>query len=241
MMRGSGSRTFWVLTGLAITFLIVFLIICVTMWGSLSALRGELQAKLQQKQELDGELQAQNKGALESENVQLDDRLSRLEQGLPQREYVPTLLKQIEQEALLTRNDVLELRQGEWRRGIVAGAPAAAASGAETTPAAGGAAAGAGEAAAGAGEEAEQPAGQRYEELDVTLRLKGSYRSGFDFLKALAAMRKMLYVKQIDVRRSGNAVRPDGSAEAEIQLEMTAYILEPTSGFPGRIVGEVVQ
>lgn len=229
-MRGGATRTFWILTAMAVVFLILFLAISATMWNRVASMEREAQAARQKRDALKAEVEGVSKDELLRRNGELDARLGQLERDLPQPAYVPTLLRQLEREAALTYNDVTEIRPGELRRGQVVGSPAG---GAETTPAAAGA----------EGETEQEPqaaGGQRYDELDITLRMRGSFHTAFDLLKRMGALRKMLYVKSISAQRAGREIRPhDGRAEIELDLEVAAYILEPHGGFPGQLTGTV--
>jgi Tfp pilus assembly protein PilO len=185
---------------------------------------------------------------LQQENQELAAELSEIERSLPEREYVPTLLRQIESGAAMTHNDLVELRQGEIRKGLVAAVGGAAgtegadqqagAQGAAGTNPPGGAAAGgaaAGGAAAGAAA-ATFASGQRYSEMDIEVRLDGSYVGAFEFMRHLGKIGKIIAVETIEIEKSGtHEKRADGVAVAGIQLDCKAYILEPRSGFPGQV------
>lgn len=226
-MRGGATRAFWILTAMAVVFLILFLVVSATMWNRMAAIDREAQDARDKLQALKTAVQGEDIAELERHDAQLEERLSHLERDLPQPAYVPTLLRQLEREALLTHNDVTEVRPGELRRGRIVGAPEA-----EATPTATGTEGGTEEAAPAA-------TGQRYDELDIVLRLRGSYHSTFEFLKRIGSLRKMLYLQNLTVQRAGMEMRPDNRAEIDVELQLVAYILEPRAGFPGRLVPEV--
>ena len=220
MTSGSfANRAFWVLASIALALLILFLVIFVSWMNQLNALRAAEANATARLAELKNAVTGVNTQQLQEENARLDAILSVLEKDLPQAAYVPTLLRQIESEALLTRNTQTDLRLGELQTGKVitrTGAPVAGAS------------------ANGA-----QPLGLRYDEQELAIRFRGSYQSGFELLKAMARLRKMLYVKEIGIQRRGDAFRSDGGTEAEIDFDVTAFVLEPAGGFPGKVVAQV--
>jgi Tfp pilus assembly protein PilO len=181
---------------------------------------------------------------LQKENEELAAELSEIERSLPERDYVPTLLRQIESGAAMTHNDLVELRQGEIRRGLVAAVGGAAgtegadqqtgAQGARGANAAGGAPAGT--AAAGGANPGTLTSGQRYSEMDIEVRLEGSYVGAFEFVRHLGRIGKIIAVQTVEIEKSGTREkRPDGVAVAGIKLDCKAYILEPRSGFPGQV------
>ena len=218
------NRAFWVLASIALALLVLFLVVCVTMWNQIARLRAEEADAVRRLAELQNAVNTVNVKQLREQNTRLDDILSALELELPQRAYVPTLLWQIEFAALHTGNDISEARPGEWHVGKVITRV-----GTLAPPTAD----------AGQGEAA-QVQGQRYDELDLVLRFRGSYHTAFDLLKAMASLGKMLYIKEVNIqRRGGDMVRPDGGAEADIDFDVTAFILEPAGGFPGTVVAEV--
>lgn len=257
-MRGGANRAFWVLTAVAVVFLILFLVVSASMWNKMASIDREAQDAKQKLQTLQNEVEQggsfdTNLAKLQARNSDLELRLKQLNLDLPQADFVPTLVKQLEQEAALTHNDVTEIRPGELRQGQVMGAPAAGAAvaGGAATPAAGAAAGGAGAAtpaaaggAAGAQagtEGAEAAGGQRYDELDLSVRMRGSYQSVFGFLKRMANLREMLFMKSITLQRTGQELRPDQRAQIEVELQLIAYILQPRGGFPAQLTGQVFQ
>ncbi|MFQ5810088.1 MAG: hypothetical protein ACE5JM_10760 [Armatimonadota bacterium] len=223
MTSGSfANRAFWVLASIALALLILFLVVFVNWMNGLHSLReAEVDARARLA-ELQNAVTGVDKQELQEQSDRLDAILSVLELDLPQRAYVPTLLRQVETKALLTGNTHAEARLGELHTGKVITRPGAA------DPAAG---------------EATQLVGQRYDEQDLMLRFRGSYQSAFQLLKEMGAptsrKMKMLFVKDISVQRRGNELRPDGGAAAEIDFDVTAFILEPAGGFPGRVVAQV--
>ncbi|MGD8237307.1 MAG: hypothetical protein PVH68_02030 [Armatimonadota bacterium] len=223
MTSGSfANRAFWVLASIALALLVLFLVVFVNWMNGLHSLRAaEVDARARLA-ELKNAVTGVNTEDLQAQSDSLDTVLSVLELDLPQRAYVPTLLRQVETKALLTGNTHAEARLGELHTGKVITRPGAPAPGVA---------------------EGAQPIGQRYDEQELMLRFRGSYQSAFRLLKEMGAptsrKMKMLFVKDISIQRRGNALRPDGGAEAEIDFDVTAFILEPAGGFPGRVVARV--
>jgi len=169
---------------------------------------------------------------LKLDNQELADELSEIERSLPEREYMPTLIRQIESGAAMTKNDLLELRQGEIRTGLTAGAAAAGGEGDKGE--------GAADKGGGTGGEATAPTGQRYSEMDMEVRLDGSFMGAFDFVRHLGKIGKIISVETLEIEKAGaKTKRADGRAGTTIRLDCKAYILEPRSGFPGQVTARV--
>jgi len=146
---------------------------------------------------------------LEEENGALSAELNEIEQALPEQDYVPTLLRQIEDLAATTGVTV-----AEWRKGDIV----------------------TGKRVGGGGEgEGEEQQGQAYSEMDMDLALDASYKGVFNFVKQLGTMGKIISVESIDISKVGDAFRHDGFAAATVRMSMKAYILPPRSGFPGEV------
>jgi Tfp pilus assembly protein PilO len=199
------------------------------------ALHTQRVAAAQGLADLKAAVEGVNSEQLTQENQALTDELSEIERSLPEREYVPTLLRQIESGAVMTGNDLTELRQGEIRTGLVAaaGVPGAAGEVPEGTPPPEG-----GETptpAAGAEGAAPLQSGQRYSEMDIEVRLDGTYMGTFEFIRQLGKLGKIISVENVAIEKSGTREqRAAGQPSASIKLGCKAYILEPRSGFPGQ-------
>ncbi len=160
---------------------------------------------------------------LQEENESLGMELSEIERSLPEAEYVPTLMRQIESSLAMTGNDLIEIVQGEIRRGKVA----------LITPASVDQGGGEDEQGEGATETAQ---GQRYDEMDVNVRFDGSYKGAFDFLQQLGALGKIIAVETVEIEKVGTGeIRPGDQAAAKVRLQAKAYILAPQTGFPGEL------
>jgi Tfp pilus assembly protein PilO len=214
-------------------------------------LLGQRNSLEQQRTELRTAVQGVDLQKLRDENAALAGELSDIERALPEAEYMPTLIRQMESTAALTGNDIIELRPGEIRRGLSL-AKEGAASGseegkegsAETKPEGGeGKKAAAGGTAAAGGNQAgaeEDEGGQRYDEMDIELRFDGSYAGAFEFIKQLGKLGKIISVDIVEIERAGpTEVRPDGRAAATVRLQTKAYILAPRTGFPGELTIKV--
>jgi Tfp pilus assembly protein PilO len=223
MMAALKNRRFLVFGGAALVC-ILFLTASVMVHARQSySLYGERKAAGEELSELRSVVQGVDFDELQEENGRLLAELGEIERSLPEAEYVPTLIRQIENMLAMTGNDLIELRQGEIRRGMVA----------LITPAA---------ADQGGGEEGgeegatETAQGQRYDEMDVELRFEGSYKGAFDFVKQLGKLGKLIAVESVEIEKAGSAeIRPDGQAAAKVRLQVRAYILAPQSGFPGEL------
>jgi len=239
-LRNKRFLVFGGAAALCLLFLGGSLVVHLRQYYSLHTQRVAAQAQLD---ELKKAIEGIDTDKLKQENDALANELSEIERSLPEREYVPTLLRQIESGAALTGNDLANISRGEMRTGLQAGPGAPGAEGA-TPPgdaaakegAAAGGAAAAGAAAGAAGEEPAIQGGQRYSEMDIEVRLRGSYASGFDFIKHLGKIGKIISVGSVEIERAGTReLRDSGEAEVETKLGCKAYILEPRSGFPGQV------
>jgi Tfp pilus assembly protein PilO len=235
-MSGSAlaQRAFWVLAAIALILLVMFLVVLVWMSGQASSLRAQEDDAKARLAEVENAVKAVDIEALQKTNLELDQKLSVLELQLPQRAYVPTLLKQIESEALETGNDVAETRPGELRKGKLitktGTSPSSTTSTSSSTTE-----------GDDQDKEGDELTGQRYDELDLVLRFRGSYHTAFGLLKRMGSHRKMMYIKDINLQRAADLLRPDGRAETTIDFDVTCFILEPAGGFPGRVVATVYE
>jgi Tfp pilus assembly protein PilO len=250
MMAALRNKRFLVFGGAAALCLLFLVGSVVVHLRQYYSLRVAQVAANQQLAELKQAVEGVDSAKLEAENQTLGDDLSDIERSLPEREYVPTLMRQIESGAALTHNDLVELQQGDIERGLTIGAGGAAGepaaggqSGAEgkageTSP--GGAPAG-GQAAQGGAAPTPEGTGQRYSRMGIEVRLSGSYVGAFEFMRHLGSIGKIIAVDGIEVERAvGTEKRPDGRATAGIKLDCKAYILEPLSGFPGEVTVRVL-
>jgi len=221
MMAALRNRRFLVFGGAALVC-IVFLSVAVMVHARQSySLYAERNAAAEELAELRGAIEGVDFDTLQEENGKLATELNEIERALPEAEYVPTLIRQIENTAAMTGNDLVELRQGEIVKGKVALIEAAVV-------------------ADGEGKQGEENAatetaqGQRYDEMDVELRFDGTYRGAFDFLKQLGSIGKIIAVETVEIEKAGaKELRPDGRAAAKVRLQAKAYILAPQGGFPG--------
>ncbi len=188
-------------------------------------LYAQRKAADEQFQELRGAIEGVDFDKLQEQNGALASELDEIERSLPEAEYVPTLMRQIEDTLAITGNELIEIRQGEIRRGKVA----------LITPAS--VDQGGGEEAAAASEGATETAqGQRYDEMDFDVRFNGSYRGVFDYLKQLGSLGKIISVETVEVERDATGeLRGDNRVPAKASLRARAYILAPQSGFPGEL------
>jgi len=192
----------------------------------------------QRRKELEGAVRGVDLTKLRQENDALGAELSDIERSLPEAEYMPTLIRQIENTAALTGNDIIELRPGEIRKGKVASTAGQEPPGSEGGKTKEGGERKSGQGATGQDQGAAegQSTGQRYDEMDIELRFDGSYTGAFDFIKALGKLGKIISVEVVEIEKAGpHEVRPDRRAAAAVRLQVKAYILAPRTGFPGEL------
>lgn len=248
MMAALRNRRFLVFGGATAVCLIILAVSFVVHVRKYYALRAEQAAAERQVAELRRALEGIQVEKLEQENQALAQELSEIERSLPEREYVPTLIRQIESGAAMTRNDLIELRQGEIRKGLVASLRGAAmqqeGTGEAGTSGMSGATTKEGEQATGAdASEGDAPiqSGQRYSEMDIEVRLEGTYKGAFEFIRHLGKIGKIIAVETVEIERTaGREPQPGAEAPATIKLACKAYILEPRSGFPGEITIKIL-
>jgi Tfp pilus assembly protein PilO len=188
-------------------------------------LHSQRKAADEQLQELHTAIEGVDFEKLQEQNEALAAELDEIERSLPEAEYVPTLMRQIEHTLAITGNELIEIRQGEIRRGKVA----------LITPAS--VDQGGGEEAAAEAEGATETAqGQRYDEMDFEVRFNGSYKGAFDYLKQLGSLGKIIAVETVEIERGApGTLRVENRAPAQARLQARAYILAPQSGFPGEL------
>jgi len=240
MMAAMRNKRFLVFGGAAALCLLFLAGSVIVHLKQYYALHTQHVAAQQQLAELKQGIEGIDTQRLEAQNQALAGELSEIERSLPEREYMPTLINQIESGAVMTGSDLVELRQGEIRKGLVAAGAAPETEGTE----AGGAEAGkAGEggaeagAAGGAGTPPPAlPSGQRYSEMDIEVRLDGTYTGAFEFIRHLGKLGKIIAVESVALEKSGSREeRAAGGPAVSIKLTCRAYILEPRSGFPGQV------
>jgi Tfp pilus assembly protein PilO len=243
MMAALKNRRFLVFGGAALVCLLLLLVGFLISAKQTVSLFAERNALDQKRNELQNTVKGVDLNKLRQDNDALGTELSEIERSLPEAEYMPTLIRQIESTAALTGNDIIELRPGEIRRGKVASATGPEGAAGETATKGGDekAGAGGGQEKQKAGEQKQGEAeadkgGQSYDEMDIEIRLDGSYTGAFDFIKALGKLGKIISVETAEIERAGpNEVRPDGRTAATIRLTAKAYILAPRTGFPGEL------
>ncbi len=225
MSRALANKTFIVLVVLGLCFLLVGVAVVLVGIGSVKRLSAEQKAAKQQVREIQAAIQGQNIESLRRRKAELSKLLSVLGEEVESEEYVPTLLEQIETLAWRTGNDIKETRPGEYRKGkLIPGTEIASAEKEQKTGDQGN---------KQQGKEAAPVGGQRYNELEIQLRIAGSYKSTFELIQRLGFLRKMIYVRNITFRKNQALIlRPDGQYEGDVLLDMTAYVTEKAKGFP---------
>lgn len=131
--------------------------------------------------------------------------LRRLEKGLPEVEYVPTLLTEIENLAAETLSQVSSLSPGQ----IASPASQASAQGEAVAPAV------------------------VYKEMSLSIPFRGSYQSLKDFLNRLAAFPMVIVVNSLAISKAGEVDAYDATPILSVSLPTTIYIL-PKGGRGGK-------
>ncbi len=230
------NRRFLVFGGAAVVWLLLLFtgfMVSTKQAVSTLARRNSVQ---QRRRELEAAVGGVDLAKLRQENTALGAELSEIERSLPEAEYMPTLIRQIESMATITGNDVIELRPGEIRKGKVASTTGQEAPSSEQGKQAGQQKSGQAATGENQGAAEEQSTGQRYDEMDIELRFDGSYAGAFDFIKALGKLGKIISVETVEIEKAGpREIRPDRRAAATVRLQVKAYILAPRTGFPGEL------
>ncbi len=240
-MAALRNKRFLVFGGAAVICLLLLLVGVFISTNQTVSLLGQRRVLDQRRNELETAARGMDLSKLHKDNDALATELGEIERALPEAEYMPTLIRQIASTASLTGNDVIEVRPGQTRKGKPASAAGTEGAATDNAAKAGEAKAGSGQekqggdaGAAGGAEEAQT--GPSYDELDIEIRLDGSYAGAFDFIKALGKLGKIISVETVDIERAGpNEVRPDRRAAATIRFTAKAYILAPRTGFPGEL------
>jgi len=239
------NKRFLVFGGAAVVCLLILLIGFMISTKQTVAALAQRSAAEQRCKELDTAVRGVDLAKLRQDDDALGAELSEIERSLPEAEYMPTLMRQIESTATLTGNDIIELRPGEIRPGKVASTAGQETPGSDEGKAAqggdqksdqGAPAPAQGAAGEDQGAATEQSTGQRYDEMDIELRFDGSYTGAFDFIKALGKLGKIISVETVEIEKAGpQEVRADRRAAATVRLQVKAYILAPRTGFPGEL------
>lgn len=162
-------------------------------YNSLTDAKAHL-AKLQADSKDEKHLQAD----LEKSKVSLDEttvKLQHLEQGVPSFAYVPTMLSELEKTGKSSGIDVIGVRP------VVkpASAPKKDSEGGEQTP-----------------------RRKAYEELDIEVKGRGSYRSVMNFIYALGKFPKVVAARTVDLTPKVELGQSTGTLDVTISLR--AYI-----------------
>jgi hypothetical protein len=178
----------------------------------------DLRAKLSAKQtELNGlQERIQRQPLLEAEYASLQRRLSVLEPALPESEYIPTFLQQLQKLATDTNNDILMIRPM-----VKAAVPAAAPSPDEGE---GAAASDGANPAPGRGKKAEKPPAVPYDQAAIEVKLMGTYQTMVGFLEELRRFPKMIAVNEVAFSPQSGPQSPSRNPRLEGTFELTAVV-----------------
>ncbi len=192
----------------------------------LSRLEKELTEKKQKLAEAKEKVAA--KDDLEARFSELQDQLAVLEPSLPDAAYIPTFLRQIENLAAKTNNQILMIRPKEQEKKK----PGKAVKINNET----------GEvikedssknkkAGSGKGDQAEEEPKLPYDKSDIELKIKGTYWSVVSFLDELQKFPKLISVNDLAFspeRGGGSDQGPN--AEIDATLSLTAVIMKGGKG-----------
>jgi len=198
--------------------------------GKLSSALSEMEAKaksVDESREIAQKLEASKLAYLDARS-----QVRYLEASVSTQEYVPTLLKQLEQLGRSVNLKVLGVRPSQEKqktsvkRSISSGREAS-----EDNI----------ESASAAKPEADgKPARKTepYDELKVEIQLQGRYMDALDFLYKLTSFPKIIAVDEVEMSPPANMRFVSGSPALTMKLKVTAYVLKddtrPADGPPGR-------
>jgi Tfp pilus assembly protein PilO len=181
-----------------IALLAIFVVCLVGLGGSLyrtkaaelKSLRAELATKTEERDKVKAQIAQMPE--LEAKYAQLQERLSILEPALPDSAYIPTFLRQIENLAVGTNNEIVAIRpRREIKTGKGKGVQVNDETGdvvqGEEEPS---------EPAGGAKEQAEAPK-LPYRFIPIEVKTEGTYWTAVDFLRELQRFPKMIAVNNV--------------------------------------------
>jgi Tfp pilus assembly protein PilO len=158
---------------------------------------------------------------LESKFAKLQARMDFLEPSLPDAAYVPTFLKQIENLATSTGNEILMIRPKPKQKTAQAKGGGAVAINSET----GEVTKSGGEATAKeTGPKESEPPKLPYEFVPIEVKLGGTYSSAIDFLAALQRFPKMIAVNNLSFAPQPSQEFEYFSPRLTASLEMLAVV-----------------
>lgn len=144
---------------------------------------------------------------------QKESELASLEKNLPLEEYVPTLLRQIENLASETRAQIRQVGISEPLQ--VAGTPQA------STPAT--------QPGQQPGQQPQTPSTISYREISLQFPFSGSYGSLKSFLQRISSFPLVIVVEGLKISKVGNVDRFDGTPLLSVDMPTKVYVL-PRSG-----------
>jgi Tfp pilus assembly protein PilO len=145
------------------------------------------------------------------------EHLKFLEASLPSMEYVPTLLKQIEQLCRDTHNEVRSIRPD------AAPAKPVRAAVRRTDPEAQG---------DDANKPAEKPKPEPYDRLQIQVALTSGFPEYQSFLQQLTKFPKIIAVDRVQLRPRTDNDHPSGAPHLDVDMQLTAFILKDTAAAP---------
>lgn len=182
----------------------------------------ELERTLAQKEAELEEVQAKvvQLPELEQQHQDLRERLSVLEPALPTSDYIPTFLRQIENLAAGTRNEILLIRP----KPAIKRSPADSAVQIDNETGA--------IVRGGRGQPQAAPPQLPYDFVPIELRLEGTYWTVIDFLAELQQFPKMIAVNDISFSPTQGMINAGSSPRLMASMELTAVVTK--GGSDGR-------
>jgi len=211
-----GSRGLTVLIVVAVVIFAGCALGYVAAAGKIGAIRDDLTAKQKKVEESTQIAQKLEKSRYTFEDTKSQIRF--LETSVTTEEYVPTLLKQLEDLAKSVDLKVMEVRPAQEvkpaARSISSGAKAAD-----------GNLQGASE-ATNKNAQAKTPAPKPYDEKNIAVEFRGRYNNVLDFLYRLTTFPKILAVKSVSIEPADTQLCYDKPPVLKVKMTVTAFVLK---------------
>lgn len=224
----ASSKGVTALTVIAVVILFACILAYVAAAGKIKAAMAELQQT--EKQVAESKLIAQKLEKSKLEYLDARAQVRNLETSVSSREFVPTLLKQLEHLGRSVNLKVLSVRPeqvpaSKEPRSISSGAKAAEGNLEEASKPR--------ESSTASASAAEKPA--PYQELKINVEVQGRYMDALDFLHKLTSFPKIIAVNSVDITPKEESTL-HVSPTLGIKLNLTAFVLkneEPKSAGNG--------
>lgn len=216
----ASSRAVTVLIVISVLMLFITVLIYLALAGRLKSAISEMEAKAKQVEE-----SRTIADRLEAKKLEYFDARSQvrfLEASVSTQEFIPTLLKQIEQLSRSVRLSVLGVRPSQetkpaaTKRSLSSSKQASegnleAASESEGTA---------------NGSKGSSRKSRPYDELQIELQVEGHYMNLLDFLYRLTRFPKIVAVDSVEITPITDRAQASGSPRLSMKLRLTAFILK---------------